>query len=83
MIEADSSFRSVPSLGYDKIQACGMLASTLVGYVVLSETHPAIATSMNNLASTYGALGHHDEALKLQQEALRLGSGQVQTSVAF
>jgi tetratricopeptide (TPR) repeat protein len=37
---------------------------------VLPENHPAIGTSMGNLASTYSALGRHDEALKLQEETL-------------
>jgi hypothetical protein len=37
---------------------------------LLPENHPSIATSMINLAETYGALGRHDEALKLQKETL-------------
>ena len=37
---------------------------------VLPEDHPDIATSMSNLASTYGDLYRHDEALPLQDEAL-------------
>ena len=37
---------------------------------VLPADHPSIATSMNNLASTYGQLGRHEEALKLQEETL-------------
>jgi tetratricopeptide (TPR) repeat protein len=37
---------------------------------VLPADHPDIATSMHNLASTYGALGRHEDALRLQEETL-------------
>jgi hypothetical protein len=41
---------------------------------MLPENHPhIIATSMGNLTSTFYAVGRHDEALKLQQEALAIG----------
>ncbi len=36
---------------------------------VLPKDHPHIATSMSNLALTYGELARHREALKLPEEA--------------
>ena len=41
-----------------------------LGKEVLPADHPHIATSMNNLAATYGALGRHEEALRLKEETL-------------
>ena len=37
---------------------------------VLPPTHPDIAMSMGNLASTYSDLGRHEDALKLNEEVL-------------
>ena len=34
---------------------------------VLPAEHPDIATSMNNLATTYSHLGRHEEALQLRR----------------
>ena len=39
---------------------------------ILPPDHPDIATSMNNLAETYGALGRHKDALKLYEETLKI-----------
>jgi tetratricopeptide (TPR) repeat protein len=36
----------------------------------LPSDHPHIATSMNNLAMTYSALGRHQDALQLQEDVL-------------
>ena len=38
----------------------------------LPKDHPDIATSMNNLAQTYGELGKHTEALALQASHLQI-----------
>ena len=68
--EADADMLSVLGLcasGDDGVAglALGMHSRALAfRQRVLPKNHPSIATSMNSLASTYSALGRHDEALK-------------------
>ena len=42
----------------------------------LGPDHPDTLRSMNNLATSYAALGRHAEALKLREETLALREGQ-------
>lgn len=39
---------------------------------ILPKDHPRIASSMTNLAVTYDALGMHEEAAKMEEDALEI-----------
>ena len=39
---------------------------------MFGETHPSVASSLNNLGNAYGALGNHEKQFECLSEALKI-----------